>query len=159
MPLREQVRKLVKGEAPWPLFLHGPAGTGKTCAALCLLDLAGGHYWTAGELCEALIQAQQGAYFLAWDMMRPCSPFRLWQALGQTTLMVLDELGLRDKVSDFHYETVKRVLDVREGKPLVCLSNLTLAQLGRVYDDRVASRLGAGTVVGLDGDDRRLTKS
>ena len=30
---------LVNGQAPWPLFLHGPVGAGKTLAALSLCDI------------------------------------------------------------------------------------------------------------------------
>src|SRR3990167_4114582 len=65
--LRAIIRSLLAGEKPWPLVLLGPAGTGKTCAALCLLDHAGGSYWTVGMLCDRLIQAQQGR--LAWPPM------------------------------------------------------------------------------------------
>jgi hypothetical protein len=38
----------------------------------------------------------------------------------------------------------------------VVLSNLELDTLAKVYDDRIASRLGAGTVAYLGGEDRRL---
>src|SRR5436309_2297801 len=44
--LRDAIRELVSGEAPWPLFLHGDVGAGKSCAALCVLDHAGGDYLT-----------------------------------------------------------------------------------------------------------------
>ena len=33
------IRQAVQGELRWPLVLIGDAGSGKTCAALCLLDL------------------------------------------------------------------------------------------------------------------------
>src|SRR5262245_35047836 len=52
---------LAGGQADWPLFLHGQAGTGKTCAALALADhVQGSEYWTAQELCEQLIEASFG---------------------------------------------------------------------------------------------------
>ena len=59
-------------------------------------------------------------------------------------------------VSDHHYETIKRCIDDRHGKPLVCISNLNMKELAGVYDDRVASRISAGTIVVTEGD-RRLT--
>jgi hypothetical protein len=48
--LRQSLRRLALGELPWPCFLHGPVGTGKTLAALCLLDhlVEDGLYWTPG---------------------------------------------------------------------------------------------------------------
>jgi DNA replication protein DnaC len=153
--LREAISAAAEGRAEWPLFITGPAGTGKTCAALVLLDHAGGLYFTAAGLCEELIRAQQGRLF-GRQSGHPIWPEQLWAELGRTALVVLDEIGSREKVSDFAYETVKRVLDVREGLPLVAISNLDLATVAQVYDDRVVSRLAAGTVLRLQGQDRRL---
>ena len=69
-----------------------------------------------------------------------------------------DDLGARDRVSDHAYETLKKVLDSREGRPLIALSNARLSELARVYDDRIASRLSAGTLIALDEPDQRLKK-
>jgi DNA replication protein DnaC len=157
--LRSKIRSLVSGESPWPLTILGPAGTGKTCAALCLLDHASGEYHAAGDLCDLLIRAQDGR--LSWTREGHGSkiwPEDVWRTLERAALVVLDEIGTRERVSDFAYGVVKRVLDSREGRPLVCLSNLGMDRLAQVYDDRVASRLAAGTVVLLDGEDRRLER-
>lgn len=150
------LRSVAKGESPWPLLLTGGAGVGKTCAALCLLDYAGGVYFSVYELCDVLIAASEGSYVNPFADRR-MSKIGVWEWLRSTALLVLDELGSRQFVSDFHYENVKRVLDQREGKPLVCISNKPLAELAVIYDDRVASRLAAGTVVELAGADRRLS--
>lgn len=147
-------RALVKGETPWPLLLTGGAGVGKTCAALCLLDYSGGVYFTIYELCDVLIAAADKAYVNPYAD-RPMSKIGVWEWLHATSLLVIDELGSRH-VSDFHYENVKRVLDQRENKPLVCISNKSLAELAVIYDDRVASRFAGGTVVQLVGPDRRI---
>jgi DNA replication protein DnaC len=153
--LREAIRALVAGNAPWPLCVMGPAGCGKTCASLCVLDhLHRGFYYTAESLCETVIQAQQGDLFSP-NGRKVCAA-TLWEELQETPLVVLDEIGSRDRVSDFHFNTIKRVLDIREGRPLICLSNLNLVELSKIYDDRVVSRLVAGTVVMLKGEDRRV---
>lgn len=78
-----------------------------------------------------------------------------WGWLSGRNLIVLDELGCRGLVSDHHYEAVKRLLDERHGKPLIVIANTDLAGIERLYDDRVASRLSAGTVVSVAGKDRR----
>jgi hypothetical protein len=165
-PLDAALRALVAGEAAWPLFVHGNAGTGKTCGLLCLVDhCPGAVYHTASSLCSALIDAQQGrltwrAAGSLWDRGAAATgtahPEQLWAWLARRPLVVLDELGSRDRVSDHHYDAVKRVLDERHGKPLAVASNHPLAALAKLYDDRVASRLAAGTVVRLQGRDRRL---
>lgn len=154
--LRSLFRRLILGELPWPVYLHGETGVGKTCAALCLVDAAGGIYLTVEELCEKLISAEHGSLVNPWSG-KPMTKIGFWESLYTTQLLVLDELGARRMVSDFHFENVKRVLDQRENRPLVCISNLDLARLSEVYDDRLASRLGAGTVVELAGADRRLS--
>jgi hypothetical protein len=157
--LRSTIRALVDGELPWPLFLFGPPGTGKTCAALCLLDHADGEYFTINGLCERLIQAQAGRInSYACGEGRTTWPEHLWQVVEKITALVTDELGCRERVSAFHYETLKKAIDLRYGKPTVFISNLDLPGLQRIYDDRVTSRLAAGTVVLLDGPDRRLQR-
>ncbi len=157
--LRQTLRRLVTGEARWPLFLHGEVGTGKTCAALALLDHADcfsggqpgeGEYLTASELAERVIEAQQGRLTQSVQAM--------WRRLANAPLVVLDELGARERVSDHHYECIRRLLDLRDGLPLIGVSNLDLEMLAQRYDDRIASRLAAGTVCYLDGEDRRLSR-
>ena len=71
-------------------------------------------------------------------------------------LCVIDEIGAREKVSDHQYETLKTAIDRRQGQPLVLISNVSPPELSRVFDDRIASRCGAGTVVEVIGPDQRL---
>lgn len=150
---------LTRGEKPWPLFLHGLAGLGKTCIGLLLLDYAGGLYFSTSTLLEKLIQSQQGR--LEWHQGGYGGviwPEQFWNQIRRSPLVVLDELGARDKVSDHHFDSIKRLIDERESKPLVAISNLDLGRIGHLYDDRIASRLSSGTVVKLSGEDRRIRK-
>jgi DNA replication protein DnaC len=48
------------------------------------------------------------------------------------------------------------LLNARSGSPTVITSNLSMEQIGRIQDDRLASRLGAGLEIRLTGKDRRL---
>ncbi len=80
----------------------------------------------------------------------------IWRNIENAPLVILDEIGCREKVSDAHYEVIKELLDVRHFKPLVCISNLSFKEIGSVYDGRIVSRLGNGTVVEMVGSDRRL---
>ena len=147
---------VTRGLANWPLVLLGPVGVGKTCAAMCLLDFVSvsRRYWTVADLCLELISVQNGE--VEYGGAHIDTPCEWWKRYEEIDCVVLDELVSRDKVSDFGYEVVKRAIDLRHGKPLVVCSNGTLEIIGRVYDDRIASRLAAGTVIEMTGSDRRL---
>jgi DNA replication protein DnaC len=160
---RNELRRIVTGEAPWPLLLYGPAGTGKTCAALCLLDYAGGRYFTMNSLCAELIDSQQGRLYSESSCIdgtyvesRRIYPQTFWERIEREKLVVLDEIGANELVSDHHYDAIHRILEVRKNRPFVAISNLPPEQIERLYDGRIFSRLACGTVVHLQGCDRRL---
>lgn len=159
-PLLATLRALLRGEARWPLLVTGPAGTGKTCACLALLDyVVGAAYQTVPGFCALLIESQQGR--LEWSSGGHGGklwPAQLWAKWRESSLACLDEIGARATVTDHHYETVKACLDERQGRPLIAASNLDLATIGKLYDDRIASRLAAGTVLQLEGEDRRIAR-
>lgn len=137
----------------WPLTLIGPAGVGKTCLAWLLYDGCFGKrlFREVPEMLARLIRWDQG------DETRTRSS-EFWSDWSEAKIAVLDELGARERVSDFHYETVKRAIDLRHDKPLVLVSNLTLGQIAKVYDDRIASRMAGGVVIEMRGKDRRIAE-
>ncbi len=155
--LRDAINGVITGKNPWPLFVFGPAGTGKTFAALCLCDAVGGGciYKTVTELAANVVEAGKGELFDPYNGQR-ISPERYWQEWRESKLVVLDELGTRQKVSDWNYECAKRGIDNREGKPIILISNVGPDDLEALYDQRIASRCCAGTVVELVGEDRRI---
>lgn len=138
---------LVAGQLPWPLYLHGDIGTGKTRAALALCDqLEFARFWTL----EEVIQAKLGR----------SSPWEtVWGLPGGPRLVVLDEIGTHVKVSDLEYDALKMFADWREDTPVIYISNHPSAKMTELYDRRVASRLSCGTVHFLEGPDRRLRPS
>ena len=150
---RSAIRRCVAGASPWPLVFWGRPGSGKTCAALCLLDSVGGLtvYRTLGDACDELIQAMNGE--LTWGEYK-ASPKAWWEKWETARLAVLDELAIKDKTSDHEYQTVKRAIDLRYGKPLVLISNHSP---GTIYDERISSRMQAGTVVGFPSVDLRVS--
>lgn len=135
---------------PWPLVLLGPTGVGKTCAVLLMTDRFGGIYTTLDDLTERFRQARMGT--LTEDGVANCTPRKvhpvdmLWEWY-LSPLVVLDELGLPRASRDHEYQVLRGCMDRREGLPAVYVSNLSLTELARVYDDRVSRRLSDGTVV------------
>ena len=151
--LREIIRAICNGERPWPLVFVGSAGGGKTCAALCLADhVLGAIYRTSQDLCFDANDA-------AFDRLQSSNGFRItlreyWRLWEQAPLAILDEVCTRGTVTDAVYDNVKLAIDTREGSPLVFISNLSLSQITQTFDDRISSRLSAGTVCLFSGDRR-----
>ena len=138
--LHDLFYKVAIGAAPWPLFIHGGVGAGKTRAALCFCDAVyDAGYYTAEELADSIM----GEGF---------------PELDRHPLLVLDELGERTKVGDLGRTAVKRTLDERErynNSVAIYISNFPPEELLDAYDGPIVSRLRAGTVFHLNAKDRR----
>lgn len=147
------VNELVRGRAPWPLTLVGDAGAGKTCVSLCVLDRFGGMYRRFPDLCQELADAKCARLFN--DAGYKVGVCQVWDGWLNANLAVLDEIGCRGTASDHVYDVLLTALDSRQEMPLVCVTNLTVEEIANVFDDRIASRLCAGTVRKLLGDRRR----
>lgn len=155
--LRQKIRECTWGESPWPLFVFGPPGTGKTCGALCLVDrVHRAAFFTEETLCQDATDALMGRLVnsIGYDI----TPREFWANVGDRQLVVVDELGSRTIVSDHRYNAVKTLLDVREGKALMLVSNVAPKDIAQIYDARIASRALNGTIVEVGGHDRRLAK-
>ncbi|MCE9604620.1 MAG: hypothetical protein K8U03_06905, partial [Planctomycetia bacterium] len=137
---------LAGGTARWPLFLWGGAGGGKTCAALALCDIAAtAAFWELDRLASFVVQRSDE---VDSELRR----------LAEKELIVIDEIGTRLKSGDLHYATLKMACDVREqhaNRAMIAISNVAPHDIEGIYDDRIASRLLAGTVFELRDDDRR----
>ncbi len=141
-------RRLAVGEAKLPLYLHGPVGSGKTLASLCLADMTEtAVYRTVEDLCDEVMAGDAGEVATTWA------------AIETTELAILDELGTRKNVGDLHYGVVKRFSDARElsgNRPAIYISNISPDGLRGVYDARINSRILCGTWFELVGKDRRF---
>lgn len=154
--IREAMSRAIAA-ARWPLVLVGGVGTGKTCAALCVMDhLKAFAYWTADELSSTLAAAKMGELWYPGGGKR--TPEAIWHDIASYRCVCLDELGARSKITDNAYEAVKTTLDKRAGKPAVFISNLGFNELAQLYDTRVVSRLAAGSLIVFEGRDRRLDR-
>jgi len=141
--LRDVLAELAQGKSPWPLFLFGKVGTGKTEAvrAFCR-KVYRAWYWTVDKLMD-----EAGHDLAPWH-----------GAYAGVRLGILDELGVPrpgEKAKAWDYECVKHFLDWRQNQPAIYVSNHDLQGVKRLYDARIESRLAAGTVFELKDHDRR----
>lgn len=142
----------------WPLYLWGKPGSGKTSVAgLIYQEATGRPMWiNAGKGFRAVASASAEPQPLWGYGMIPLREVEHWLELEERSLVVLDDIALRDRVSEAQFEVMQEFLNRRQGKPTVITGNMSIEQIAKVYDDRVASRIAAGTLIEIDGDDKRL---
>lgn len=75
--------------------------------------------------------------------------------MRDAALVVVDELALREPTPP-QFEATWELINARSGKPTIITSNLAPDALVRIYDDRTVSRICGGTIVEMNGPDRRL---
>lgn len=176
--LRSVIRQLVVGEAAWPLFLTGKPGRGKTAAGLCMADYVhGSAYYRFTRLLKAFEWARThddrgnrgGVVVKRWRPQSTAADERrmklteevlnerqFWTYLTSAPLVVVDDLATRGGYTEPQYDQFYDLLEERKLKPTVIISNLALADLLKVFDERIVSRLARGTIFTLTGRDQRL---
>jgi len=158
----------------WPLVLTGDTGTGKSAfAGLCYMHARSGQrsgsfgtaepFWiNALDGFKAVVTATTDHPKPLWGVVQYAAwpEHEHWSELRERgdVLVVLDDIGLRGRATDAQFEAMQKFLLFREGKPTIFTSNMSLQRVSRVYDDRIASRLSAGTVIAMRGDDRRAKR-
>ena len=145
--LRELILGLVNGKEPWPLFLYGRQGAGKTVVCKLLCSVVHGAILRQASMYDG-IAFQDGGLD--------------WEQAYAARLLIVDEVGARIKTAnEFSYAAIKRILDRREHKHNrtgVYVSNLEPSEIASCYDDRIASRMMCGSIYCYDGKDQRMPK-
>ena len=142
----EQVRQMLRAvqrEAAWPLYIYGNPGSGKTCiAALIYEAFTRRPMWSRAD------------DFLLEYVDRGDGRKALQAKVDGTPCLFLDDLGVRPPTPPM-LQAIFDVLEMRKGRPIVIVSNHDLRKLSELYDERIVSRLSAGTVLEIRGADRR----
>jgi chromosomal replication initiation ATPase DnaA len=171
--LQTTLREAIK-EKRWPIVLHGQTGTGKSCAAACIYRRWGRHceesdsvtpiarwYRTESFVRHLLNGRMSGIGFVEYDRRGLCDSYpehKIWLwAQNEQDLWCLDDFGTRS-VSDAAFDVCFELINHRIGKPTIITTNLSLQQIAELYDDRIADRLRAGTIIELTGKSQRAGK-
>jgi DNA replication protein DnaC len=149
-------------------------GTGKTTSAVALLhayllervkeDSTGGQkieqnpalFYKASEL-QTLYNAQ---FRGTQDMQDKASLryYKIKRLLMTAELVVLDDIGIRQKITDAFENELTEIIDARDSKVLMTIytSNLPIEKLADTLGDRIASRIeGMTETVAFVGKDHR----
>lgn len=138
-------------QSEWPWYIHGAAGRGKTFAAAWIYLR-----WPAGGLCAP-------TWFDAGTIIRALTAARADGGGGRITntvqdagLIVVDDLGTRDPTGP-QLDALKALIDARGSRPMIVTGNLSPEEMAVKLDERIASRLCAGIVIEVKGEDKRMT--
>lgn len=139
------VAQLLNGELPWPLYLCGDPGRGKTCLALAILDHVIGdrrdiEYLGVSSLMNRIANKSP-------------DPWGYWH---NAKLAVLDEIASPGRVNDFAVSVIYDAYEYRQNLPTIYISNLKPTEINEHLDWRIESRITSGTCFELKGNDRRF---
>lgn len=173
--LMTHLSRLAGGQEKWPFYLSGDVGTGKTCAALAMLDQYGPPWasvrtqpvmvdWLGGFIrvrdVYAMLRAEEGKY--TWNRGPDHGEYgqpALEKFVRTAKLLVLDDFGAIAQPSDWLIDTVLGILDYRCGgnkRPLIVTSNLTPQEVYKSrWGSRIADRLLSGSRYHMVGRSRR----
>jgi DNA replication protein DnaC len=144
------------------LFLTGATGRKKT-ASLCLLardwltevGRKGSKAWGFVTFPELCVELQE-----AWGE-GGSGPLKIINRLAEVPILVVDDVGA-EKTSEFVLQSAYLLFNKREQNelPTYGTSNLTLDEIKKKLDDRIASRIrGMCNIVEVGGEDQRGKKS
>ena len=138
------------------ITLTGPPGTGKTHMLYAVMKRLRHNnrpyqLLTAPEFCQnARMYAMADGQERYWTK-------HLREQQGH---ILLDDLGA-EKTTDFVLQELYMLISYRElwDKPLLITTNLSLDDIAKKLDDRIASRLAGGQVLEFTGTDKRLQRA
>lgn len=136
------VAKWSEGRTSRTMVLHGPTGVGKS--------------WQACGALRAIIQRRHGNAHLVNCANLNRIERATFDVYSQCTILALDDLGVR--LTPVAMATAYELIDYRHSHllPLIVTTNMDLAQISAA-DERIGSRLGAGTWIQMTGADRRIS--
>lgn len=128
----------------WPLYIHGRPGVGKTSIAALI--------YSAWSLQPLWLRADTTLKEIAFANNEDAKTWR--KRIKQAPCVFLDDLGVQSPTPQM-LVALFDLLEDRKGRPLVITGNHNMQSLSQIYEARIVSRLSAGAILWLDGNDHR----
>lgn len=156
--LRKVFRGLVEGQLKWPLYLWGPPGSGKSCAALSLVEhVKGARFWRMSDFDSFVQRVKQGVEERPYPETGKISETGWWNYFAHLRLVALDDVGSQEVSTESQEDTLFLALENRDGGwPFIITSNRSPKEVETAYSQRIHSRMCSGTIHMLEGRDRRF---
>lgn len=144
----------------WPIYIHGEVGVGKSFLAAwayCHWPGTSVQMLNYCDFANTAIQAAKGeevSYMASNGSKVLMSGAGWWNWLDRVGLLIIDEIG-SGYVGEWRSEDFWKLLELRAGRPLIMTGNDTIGTISQRFDLKVASRIMAGTIIGITGQDRR----
>lgn len=143
----------------WPIYLHGKPGCGKsmTAASQYLFWTEKAVWWRASDLVRTIMDCRRSSdgfiEFLRHGVIVDICEIRIMQDVDDCGLLVIDDLGTR--MTEAQSQALLDILDARAGRPMTITGNFIPGELAERMDERIVSRVLAGTVIHVKDESRR----
>ena len=144
--IKEYVRDVCRRKA-WPLYIHGRPGVGKTSIAALL--------YASWNMQPVWLRADTLLREIAFSNNTEAQQIR--KKLKGAKCVFLDDLGVQPPNPQM-LVALFDLLEDRKGQPLIITGNHNLQSLSQIYEARIVSRISAGAVLWLDGNDHRRSQ-
>lgn len=166
--LRDCIKRAKEGELAWPWWIYGQPGNGKTSACLFLTDhVPRSWFWSFDDFCSdaqtarfdgLVVEAPGRQTDEGWR--EPFSRTRFdyrgfWSWVSRFEMVVIDDVGLRERYAPYQMEVMKSLLDKRHGRATVFTSNTPAESVQTMFDPAIFDRIRAGTVTEVLGKSMR----
>jgi DNA replication protein DnaC len=144
------------------VFITGICGTGKTHLAVALGKMA-----MENKKEELRVSESKFINYLDFIIDVKCSfgdsaykSMRKLIAELSGGFVILDDICMSKNPTPIDIDTLYLIVNNRYQRqiPTIYTSNLSLDEIGNIYNDRIASRLSSCKIIKLTGNDRRLKK-
>lgn len=155
----DKIREFAKAGS-WPIYLKGQPGRGKSfvaAAAFRRWKTSPAIWMSFVDFADRSMRVAKDGEMGMYIFGNFCEFSResWWRRFGNASLVVIDEIG-SGMTHEWRNECFWNLLEARRKQPLIMTGNLRLDELADKFDERIESRINAGSIISFEGEDMRL---